>query len=241
MTESDRADTATGFAGPVFSFRPCAISNQMRPVLERIGRLPPTLEDLYGELLQKINSYTSHADRHYARHALSWLLCAHRRLSVSEFLTAISLAVPSPQRLTSDQILDLCCNLVVLDEELDTFRFAHLSVREFLEQQDEYLTDRSNAVAAESCLLSMISSARSQSSVSLLAKMGYCSDVRYKELQKYAYVFWAQHSQAAADERQNQPLRELLDGFLQKEPPMTPRFLLGTLALQIRHLTLAGS
>ncbi|RYP43646.1 hypothetical protein DL768_009821 [Monosporascus sp. mg162] len=35
-------------------------------VLERIGRLPQTLEALYRELLQKINNYSSLADRQYA-------------------------------------------------------------------------------------------------------------------------------------------------------------------------------
>ncbi|KAI8417164.1 hypothetical protein FOFC_03477 [Fusarium oxysporum] len=73
-----------------------------------------------------------------ASDAQGMLLCAQRRLSSAEFLSAVSMAVPQQQLLRNDQILDFCCNLVVLDTQLDTFRFAHLSVREFLEKQEGY-------------------------------------------------------------------------------------------------------
>jgi len=32
---------------------------------------------------------------------------------------------------TNDDILDVCCNTVVLDTELDIFRFTHLSVSDY--------------------------------------------------------------------------------------------------------------
>lgn len=35
-------------------------------------------------------------------------------------------------------ILNVCLNLVTLDLELNAFRFAHLSVREYFEQLPEY-------------------------------------------------------------------------------------------------------
>jgi hypothetical protein len=36
--------------------------------------------------------------------------------------------------ITADGLLDFCCNLVVLDKSLDTFRMGHLSVREYFEK-----------------------------------------------------------------------------------------------------------
>lgn len=36
-----------------------------------------------------------------------------------------------PMNSTNDDILDVCCNTVVLDTELDIFRFTHLSVSDY--------------------------------------------------------------------------------------------------------------
>lgn len=59
-------------------------------VLQRIGRLPPKLEDLYNELHEKLTKYPAEADRRIARNTLSWLLCAQRPLNSAEFLAAVS-------------------------------------------------------------------------------------------------------------------------------------------------------
>lgn len=54
--------------------------------------------------------------------------------------------------LSAEDLVDLCSNFVVLDTALDVFRFAHLSVREFLEIKDDYEPDRNHAVIAKLCL-----------------------------------------------------------------------------------------
>ncbi|KAK4237901.1 hypothetical protein C8A03DRAFT_34145, partial [Achaetomium macrosporum] len=136
-------------------------------VRERIGRLPPTLEDLYRESLEKLDNYQAEADRKYARRILGWLLCARRKLNSDEFLTAVSIAVPSGGLLTKAQVLGLCHNFVIFDQALDTFRFAHLSVREFLEKQVAYASSLINAWAAEACLLTLIGQADDDSSTHL--------------------------------------------------------------------------
>ena len=53
---------------------------------------------------------------------------------------------------SNDILLDMCCNLVVLDVELDVFRFAHLSVREYIEDLDEYTNIEIHKLAAERCI-----------------------------------------------------------------------------------------
>ncbi|KAK3304914.1 uncharacterized protein B0T15DRAFT_371683, partial [Chaetomium strumarium] len=55
-------------------------------VRERIGRLPPTLEDLYRESLEKLDNYQAEADRKYARRIIGWLLCARRNSARTNFL-----------------------------------------------------------------------------------------------------------------------------------------------------------
>ncbi|KAF5257091.1 hypothetical protein FOXYS1_12402 [Fusarium oxysporum] len=185
-------------------------------VLERLGRLPRTLEELYKEIFQKIEDYPSASDRQYAKHIFSWLLCAQRRLYSAELLSAVSMAVPQ-QQLQSDQILDFCCNLVVLDTHLDTFRFAHLSVREFLEKHEGYASSFSNELAAETCLVAIFGLATDQFSKSLLSKLGYHGGIGSTKLKEYSYEFWAPHCQAAAERRKQGKLRELLQKFTQSE------------------------
>lgn len=53
---------------------------------------------------------------------------------------------------SAEDLVDLCSSFVVLDTELDIFRFAHLSVREFLETKSDYEPDKNHALVAELCL-----------------------------------------------------------------------------------------
>ena len=126
-------------------------------VQERLRRLPPKLEDLYLELYEKLTKESADADREVTINALSWLLCAQRTLSSAEFLVALSVTAQRPfRRLTKEHVLQMCSNMIVLDSSLDTFRFAHLSVREFLEKRPEYSAAQTNSVAAERCLLELL-------------------------------------------------------------------------------------
>ncbi|KAK2667987.1 NWD NACHT-NTPase, N-terminal [Fusarium oxysporum f. sp. vasinfectum] len=185
-------------------------------IMERLGRLPPTLEDLYQEVFQKIKNYPSGSDREYAKHVFSWLLCAKRRLSPAELISAVSMAAPH-QQLQTEQILDFCCNLVVLDTQLDTFRFAHLSVREFLESQDGYASTFSNALAAKSCLLTVFGLAKDRFSKDVLLKLGYGNEIGNTDLMDYSFLYWTVHCQAAANRRNEGQFRELLQCFMQAE------------------------
>ncbi|KAK2685838.1 hypothetical protein QWA68_015853 [Fusarium oxysporum] len=166
-------------------------------VLERLGCLPRTLEELYRETFQKIENYPKEA-----------LICRvpHRCLHGSTTSAA-----------AKRSILDFCCNLVVLDTQLDTFRFAHLSVREFLEKQEAYVSSSSNAVAAETCLVTMFGLAIDRFSESVLSKLGYHGGIGNAQLEEYSYAFWAPHCQAAAERRKQGQLRKLLQRFTQPE------------------------
>ncbi len=53
---------------------------------------------------------------------------------------------------TCEDVIDLCANFIVLDLELDVFRFAHLSVREVHETRGEYDYEQNHALAARCCL-----------------------------------------------------------------------------------------
>ena len=80
---------------------------------------------------------------------LSWLLFCQKPLLTSAFVQAVSFTLEDRPVLSTTLILDLCFNLVVVDKSLDVFRFAHLSVQEYLQSKKIY-----NAALAHSRLLS---------------------------------------------------------------------------------------
>ncbi|KAK2036992.1 hypothetical protein LZ31DRAFT_482286, partial [Colletotrichum somersetense] len=128
-------------------------------VTERLGRLPGTLAQLYQEILSNIENYEAESDKQLTWNALSWLLCGQEQLAAAMFLTAVSMRRDKAvSAVTTEQLLYLCCNLVVFDAHVDVFRFSHLSVREFLEDSDTFKSALTNAFVAESCLLHIMSS-----------------------------------------------------------------------------------
>ena len=189
-------------------------------IRERLGQLPPKLEGLYLELYEKLTKTSANADREVTINAFSWLLCAQRTLTSREFLAAIS-TTPRRQfsQLTKEHILEMCSNMVVFDSTLDMFRFAHLSVREFLEKRPEYTREATNALAAETCLLDVLSAANNPTTKRLLSKYGQASlnSTLSHDLRHYSTVYWAPHCQLAAKQRTVDMLNDLLCHFLSNE------------------------
>ena len=128
-------------------------------ILARLGKLPPKLEELYLEVLNNLILAQGDVGRSIIDNALKWLLCAKEELHASQFLLAVAASLETFEGdISVDSLLDLCNNLILYDEALDVFRFAHLSVREFLEQKPEYMKTSCYSLAAESCLLQIIAS-----------------------------------------------------------------------------------
>ena len=114
-------------------------------------------------------------------------------------------------------MLKICNNFIVFDPELDTFRFAYLSVREYLEQRPEYSTTMTNALAAEACLWAILSAG--------LLKLGWRADAppaTLEQLCTYADIYWPGHCKSAEDRRRfgklETMLRHLLLGFRGSNP-----------------------
>lgn len=135
---------------------------------ENLGRLPPKLEELYAAVYAKLTSHHGKSGRSVIENTIKWLLSARRTLNDSEFLWAIALNLKTPVEMES--VLALCHNLVIYDEGLNIFRFAHLSVREFLEKKSEFSEKSCNALAAEHCLIHMIASCQSSNATLKLWK-----------------------------------------------------------------------
>ena len=125
----------------------------------RLGKLPRELEVLYLEVYSNLISAQAEVGRSIIDNTLKWLLCAKKRLHASEFLIAVAANLgTSDGDISVDSLLDLCNNFVLYDEAQDLFRFAHLSVREFLEKRPEFGEASCSGLAAECCLLQIIAS-----------------------------------------------------------------------------------
>ncbi|KAJ9401934.1 hypothetical protein DTO282F9_1224 [Paecilomyces variotii] len=120
-------------------------------IRQALGSLPSALSTSYEAIYRRIQSMNE-SSRQVAVQCLQWLLYARRRLSISELVAAVSRPSKSSSRVLPRSIVDYCCNLVVIDNEADTFRLAHLTVREFLENLDCYSIHDANAMIVERCL-----------------------------------------------------------------------------------------
>ena len=178
-------------------------------VRAKLGRLPPKLEQLYLEIYDRLLKHPGEAGRSIVQNVLKWLLCARRQMRNFEFRIAVAgnLSI-RPEELEKEHILDLCQNLVVFDEGLDVFRFAHLSVREFLEQQPEYSQTSCHSLAAEICLLQLMDSSkhvaakeflRNRCGIDLKRKSFSTSAAFFDAFYTYAVLFWMEHCQWAGE------------------------------------------
>lgn len=127
-----------------------------------LGQLPSELEALYDIIHSQIER-TEPYGRKVAIQTLNWLLCAQRPLLAKELIAAVyqfdedisSDTDESPGFKPigpKDDILQLCCNLIVFDSEQNIFRFAHQSVREYLMKLSRYTIVEQHALATERCL-----------------------------------------------------------------------------------------
>jgi ankyrin repeat protein len=127
-------------------------------IRDELGRLPRTLKESYDVTYNEIVLKLGVASRTIAERTIKWLNCAQRPLKSRELVAAVSLGSSVAECLNASvlDLLDACCNMVVLDTELDVFRFAHLSVREYLEGRDDLELKEGHSWALEKCMNSYL-------------------------------------------------------------------------------------
>lgn len=123
-----------------------------RAVRNRLGGLPKDLQKLYQETYDYQVETGDRDQISIAKDAFRLLLCLKNTIPTEEFLTALSFCNWNEEILIKDDLLELCFNFVTDDQESDSFRFAHLSVREFLETQDGFDRETCHRTAATFCL-----------------------------------------------------------------------------------------
>jgi hypothetical protein len=185
-----------------------------------LGRLPPGLHTLYSEIYDYLSTTPGELQAMVFKNVLRWLLCAQRTLHTDEFLAIVSIdprIEGDTESISKDLVLEICNNFVVFDAQLDTFRFAHLSVREFLERQPGYDMVVANGLIAEVCIWSVLSIGGNSATEGLFQQHKLCAKptpARAELLRAYADMYWTSHCKSAEKERGLGELRSLLQHLL---------------------------
>ena len=170
-------------------------------VRDSLKVLPETLIDAYGEIYNRIRKQGRRGSQ-LALNAFRWVQCSYEPLRSETLLDAVAAEVDSSGEFSrkctsirSTDLLKACQNLLILDERLNVFRFAHLSVEEYLET--ELLKVDSHTEIAKICL-SLVCSLRSWTDydISLETEEGRYHD---RHLLQYSAVFWPLHLSRCED------------------------------------------
>ncbi|OCL11473.1 hypothetical protein AOQ84DRAFT_386815, partial [Glonium stellatum] len=128
-------------------------------IRSRLGKLPIGLKGAYQEIYGKIAARNEH-EKVLADRAFMWVMCSCKPLNSDELLGAIRLdqhndTFSLADEIDEDLMLDLCSNLLVIDSQRKVWRFSHLSVTEYFEENHWDLRE-AHCYAAKTCLSLLI-------------------------------------------------------------------------------------
>lgn len=201
-----------------------------KDIRSELSRIPRDLNILYEDLYQKAFESAKDTARAVMQNALKWMLCSRSTLPQKDFLKAITTFLDiDVGDFDEEVILDLLSNFVVsytTDSGVQSFQFAHLSVREFLEGKPEYSVESSNSFAAEVSLLTLTSCSGSPNASRFVQELGLDTSAfipfsevesRTNGIHDYCIRFWGDHCELAGAEARaegSKHLHRLLHYFL---------------------------
>jgi hypothetical protein len=155
-----------------------------------------------------------------------WVMCACKPLSSEELISAIRLdsekdTFDLSDKVTESQLLHLCNNLLVIDSQRMVWRFSHLSVTEYFEENHWGLR-QAHCYAAKICLGLLIETYEKPitGSVDSLGD-GHDDESKARDifdskhsLQKYSRRHWITHVQTQEEQEADPMLAGLLKTFL---------------------------
>jgi hypothetical protein len=157
-------------------------------IKKKLGKLPKTLGETYSKIYERISKEDSE-ELEIAKRALMWLMCSRRPLSSQEWVNASYWRLPvDDQGIGVDSLLDMCHNLVTVDNQSRVVRFAHLSIQEYLENLDNFTMEKANLMAARFRLLALLSD---EISIRSLLRKAF----------DYSVVYWMEHASQCSDSR----------------------------------------
>jgi len=183
-------------------------------VRDNLKVLPESLTDMYDEIYNRILKQSRRASQ-LALNAFRWVQCSYEPLKSETLLDAVTVEVGGSGEFShrdtavrANDLLKVCQNLLILDERLNVFRFAHLSVEEYLETQQPKVD--SHTEIAKVCLSLVCSSGSwTDYDTTIATREGRYHD---RHLLLYSAVFWPWHLNRCEDSCQT--LAALWEAFL---------------------------
>ncbi|KAL8753191.1 MAG: hypothetical protein Q9184_005493 [Pyrenodesmia sp. 2 TL-2023] len=174
-----------------------------------------TLDQLYSEILQAVNKAES-SSRKTVIYAFSLLLCLHEPLSPASFLAAVSFADGKDRAvLQLPQLLRICFNLITVDTKMNVLRFAHTTVQEYLEAQDDFPLTMTEGIVATSCLNSYLYTPAVGTGAGL-------SPTEY--FHQYGALYWAEHCRAIFATGNDSELLQMVRDFMLEDEGISLSF-----------------
>jgi hypothetical protein len=132
------------------------VETDVRSSLERV---PDSLTKAYDEIYKRILNQKG-SGRQLALNAFRWVKYSYEPLASETLLDAVIAEVSESGefsrklegQISAATILKCCQNFLILDESLGVFRFAHLSVEEYLETKLELTDVESHTYIADVCI-----------------------------------------------------------------------------------------
>ena len=109
-----------------------------RDLKQNLTTLPKTLTLAYNQIYDTILTQEGSAPQ-IALNAFRWIQCSNEPLASETLLDAVTVEVDSSGEFCQtgpsnvEQLLTICQNFIIFDKTLNVFRFAHLSVDEYLD------------------------------------------------------------------------------------------------------------
>jgi hypothetical protein len=185
-----------------------------------LERLPLKLNESYHAIFKHISN-PHDPNSEIAVSTMKWLLCSKSPLKTKEFIAAVTIHFEEQDTpLGQDQLLDICCNMFVLDSEYGVFRFAHLSVRAYLEGIDDYKEIRTHIYSLETCIDTCLSLYATPPVMPRSEVMVKRNDL----FKQYAVEYWLLHWQNIKTDQITRRTGEKLRIFLFESGEVAPSF-----------------
>ncbi|KAL8879663.1 MAG: hypothetical protein Q9198_002769, partial [Flavoplaca austrocitrina] len=174
-----------------------------------------TLDQLYSEILQSIHKAEPSSSK-IAVYAFSLLLCLHEPLSPASFLAAVSFADGKDGAvLQMPQLLRICFNLITVDTKMNVLRFAHTTVQEYLETQDDFHPTKTEGIVATSCLNSYLYTPVVDTGAGLSPT---------EHFHQYGALYWAEHCRATFATGSDSRLLQMIGDFMLEDEVISLSF-----------------
>ncbi|KAJ8070998.1 hypothetical protein OCU04_001349 [Sclerotinia nivalis] len=201
------------------TFLPENIEIQLLNIKNRNLSLEQSLNDAY-ETVYMINTKPGAYNTSVLKSLCKWLLCCKTPLPAEEVLKIIELSLdhdPKLQKITrsplSTKIVLHCCSNFVIQSSEGTFRFAHLSVEEYLTNhcgvKVEFQTEECHFFVMKMCLNCLVHKrvkpgtkpGLKHGSVASAIKKTLMLPQEPANLLAYSISYWAHHTNKATSER----------------------------------------